>query len=117
MLKSLQNAVESGKKEFEIGEYMTRLSADIISRTEFDSSYEKGKQIFHLFTVLQHLCAQASRHLCFPGSRFFPSKYNREIKSLKMEVERLLMEIIQSRKDRVEIGRSSSYGIDLMGCK
>lgn len=77
MLKSLQNAVESGKKEFEIGEYMTRLSADIISRTEFDSSYEKGKQIFHLFTVLQHLCAQASRHLCFPGSRFFPSKYNR----------------------------------------
>ncbi|GAY43916.1 cytokinin hydroxylase [Citrus sinensis] len=115
MLKSLQNAVESGQKEFEIGEYMTRLTADIISRTEFDSSYEKGQQIFHLLTVLQHLCAQSSRHLCFPGSRFFPSKYNREIKSLKMEVERLLMEIIQSRKDCVEIGRSSSYGNDLLG--
>lgn len=47
--------------------------------------------------------------------RFFPSKYNREIKSLKMEVEKLLMEIIQTRKDRVEIGRSSSYGNDLLG--
>ncbi|KAJ4707104.1 putative Cytochrome P450 [Melia azedarach] len=115
MLQSLDNAVESGQTEFEIGEYMTRLTADIISRTEFDSSYEKGKQIFQLLTVLQHLCAQASRHLCFPGSRFFPSKYNREIKSLKMEVERLLMEIIQSRKDCVEIGRSSSYGNDLLG--
>uniref|UniRef100_A0A162ALJ1 Cytokinin hydroxylase n=1 Tax=Daucus carota subsp. sativus TaxID=79200 RepID=A0A162ALJ1_DAUCS len=104
-----------GQAEFEIGEYMTRLTADIISRTEFDSSYEKGKQIFHLLTVLQNLCAQASRHLCFPGGRFLPSKYNREIKSLKMEVEKLLMEIIQSRKDCVEVGRSSSYGNDLLG--
>lgn len=69
MLQSLQNAVESGQTEFEIGEYMSRLTADIIARTEFDSSYEKGKQIFHLLTSLQHLCAQASRHLCFPGSR------------------------------------------------
>ncbi|PON84660.1 Cytochrome P450 [Trema orientale] len=115
MLQSLQNEVELGRTEFEIGEYMTRLTADIISRTEFDSSYEKGKQIFHLLTVLQHLCAQASRRNCVPGSRFLPSKYNREIKSLKSEVERLLMEIIQSRKDCVEIGRSSSYGNDLLG--
>ncbi|PIN12023.1 Cytochrome P450 CYP4/CYP19/CYP26 subfamily [Handroanthus impetiginosus] len=114
-LQSLENAIKKGKTEFEIGEYMTRLTADIISRTEFDSNYEKGNQILHLLTVLQNLCAQSSRHLCFPGSRFFPSKYNREIKSLKMEVERLLMEIIQSRKDGVEIGRSSSYGNDLLG--
>lgn len=32
-----------------------------------------------------------------------------------MEVERLLMEIIQSRRDCVEVGRSSSYGNDLLG--
>ncbi|TYK00557.1 cytokinin hydroxylase-like [Cucumis melo var. makuwa] len=69
MLESIEKEVKSGRSEFEIGEYMTRLTADIISRTEFESSFEKGKQIFHLLTVLQHLCAQASRHLCFPGSR------------------------------------------------
>ncbi|PPD96433.1 hypothetical protein GOBAR_DD06553 [Gossypium barbadense] len=69
MLQSLLNEVKSGQNEFEIGEYMTRLTADIIARTEFDTSYEKGKQIFHLLTSLQHRCAQASRHLCFPGSR------------------------------------------------
>ncbi|CAN1295362.1 Cytokinin hydroxylase [Linum perenne] len=106
---------ESEKCELEISEYMTRLTADIIARTEFDSNYEKGKQIFHLLTLLQPLCAQASKHLYFPGSRFVPSKYNREIKTLKTEVERLLMEIIQSRKDGAEIGRSSSYGNDLLG--
>ncbi|KAK1439104.1 hypothetical protein QVD17_04919 [Tagetes erecta] len=115
LIRSMETEVKSGREEFEIGEYMARLTADIISRTEFDTSYEKGKQIFKLLTVLQQLCAQASRHLCLPGSRFLPSKYNREIKSLKMEVERLLMEIIQSRTDCVEIGRSSSYGDDLLG--
>lgn len=119
MIQSLQQVVvESSTNEnveIDIGDYMSRLTGDIISRTEFDSSYDKGKRIFHLLTSLQHLCAQSSRHLCLPGSRFFPSKFNREIKSLKMEVERLLMEIIQSRKDCVDIGRSTSYGNDLLG--
>ncbi|GER42629.1 cytochrome P450 [Striga asiatica] len=115
MLESLENALKSGQTEIEIGEYMTRLTADIISRTEFDSNYEKGKQIFHLLTVLQGLCARSSRYLCFPGSRFFPSKYNREIKSLKIEVEKKLMEIIESRTNCVEVGRSTSYGNDLLG--
>ncbi|KAL4308835.1 hypothetical protein GQ457_01G037120 [Hibiscus cannabinus] len=115
MIQSLQNAVNLGQREFEIGEYMSLLTADIIARTEFDSSYEKGKQIFYHLTSLQRLCAQASKHLCFPGSRFFPTKYNREMKSLKMEVDRLLLEIIQNRKDCVEIGRSSSHGNDLLG--
>ncbi|KAK3409373.1 cytokinin hydroxylase [Eucalyptus grandis] len=114
-LQSLQKDIDSGRTEIEIGEYMTRLTTDIISRTEFGSSYEKGKQIFHLLTVLQQRCAQASRHLCLPGSRFFPTRYNKEIKTLKMEVERLLMEIIESRKDCAEIGRSCTYGDDLLG--
>jgi len=70
MLESLQNAIlESDKNEVEIGEYFTKLTADIISRTEFGSSYKKGKQIFHLLTQLQGLCAQASRKLYLPGSR------------------------------------------------
>ncbi|KAL3525463.1 hypothetical protein ACH5RR_013835 [Cinchona calisaya] len=116
MLQSLENRVlDLGQNEVEIGEYMARVTADIISRTEFDSNCDKGKQIFRLLTHLQYYCSRATQHLWFPGSRFFPSKYNREIKSLKMEVERLLMEIIQSRKDCVEIGRSNSYGNDLLG--
>ncbi|XP_043695910.1 cytokinin hydroxylase-like [Telopea speciosissima] len=115
MLELLESVVKSGQREVEISEYMSHLTADIISRTEFDSSYEKGKQIFHLLTSLQHLCAQSNRYVCLPGSRFFPSKFNKEIKALKMEVENLLMEIIEKRKDCVEIGRSSSYGNDLLG--
>ncbi|KAG2307968.1 hypothetical protein Bca52824_027716 [Brassica carinata] len=101
--------------EVEIGVEMHQLTADIISRTEFGSSFEKGKELYNHLTVLQRLCAQATRHLYLPGSRFLPSKYNREIKSLKKEVERLLIEVIQSRRDCAEMGRSSTHGNDLLG--
>ncbi|CAO2817253.1 unnamed protein product [Amaranthus hypochondriacus] len=115
MLHLLENKLESGQDEVEIGELMTNLTADIISRIEFGSNFEKGRKIFNLLNLLQKRCAQASRHLCLPGSRFFPSKYNKDIKSLKTEVEGLLMEIIESRKTCFEMGRSDSYGNDLLG--
>ncbi|KAK1263305.1 Cytokinin hydroxylase [Acorus gramineus] len=116
MMATLEvDVAQLGEVEVEIGEHLTRLTGDIIAKTEFDSSYEKGKQIFQLLTSLQHLCAQSSRHFCFPGSRYFPSKYNREIKALKRKVEGLLIEIIESRKDGVEVGRAASYGNDLLG--
>ncbi|KAL3727690.1 hypothetical protein ACJRO7_032430 [Eucalyptus globulus] len=97
-LQSLQKAIDSGQIEIEIGEYMNGLTSDIIFRTEFGTNYKKGKQIFDLLTVLQHRCTQTSWCLCLPGSQFFPTKCNRKIKILKMEVENLLMEIIESRK-------------------
>ncbi|WOL13759.1 cytokinin hydroxylase [Canna indica] len=116
MIKSLQDSVETGRiSEVEIGAYLTRLTADIISRTQFDTSYEKGREIFKLLESLQSLTARSSSYLWIPGSRFFPSKYRREINALKTKVEGLLMEIIESSKDGVEIGRSSSYRKGLLG--
>ncbi|KAL3727688.1 hypothetical protein ACJRO7_032428 [Eucalyptus globulus] len=113
-LQSLQKDIDSGRTEIEIGGYMSRLTSDIISRTEFGTSYKKGKQIFDLLTVLQHRCAQTSWRLFLPGGQFFPTKCNREIKILKMEVESLLMEIIESRKDCAEHQWKCTYGDDLL---
>jgi len=70
MLQSLKNALEGGESEVEIGEYLTELTADIISRTEFGTSYKKGKQIFYLLTQLQTRVAQSTRRLLLPGSRY-----------------------------------------------
>ncbi|CAN6478815.1 unnamed protein product [Victoria cruziana] len=114
-MESLRSTVELGQTEVEINEWFDQLTADIIARTEFESSYENGKKIFELLTELQLYSSKASQHLWCPGSRFFPSRYNREIKRLKMEVEKLLVEIIQSRREGIEIGRSVTYGNDLLG--
>lgn len=64
------------------------------------------------FVLFRTLTDCTSNFLC---CRFLPSRFRREIKQMKVRVERLLMEIIQSSKDGVEIGRSSSYGRGLLG--
>jgi hypothetical protein len=73
-IRALREAASRG--DVEIGAWMTRLTGDIISRTEFDTSYENGKRIFHLLEDLQRLTARSSRHLWIPGSQWvipFPS--------------------------------------------
>lgn len=69
LVERLRKEIGDGGGEIEIGEEMHQLTADIISRTEFGSSFEKGKELFNHLTILQRRCAQATRHLCFPGSR------------------------------------------------
>ena len=54
---------------------------------------------------------------CFPSTfyRFLPTSWNREIWNLKREMEILMKEVIQERRDLVNIGRIESYGNDLLG--
>lgn len=69
MIDILHDTIKRGTTEVEIGEYMNRLAGDIISRTEFDTSYEKGKKMFELLTRMQSFTAKSSRYLWIPGSR------------------------------------------------
>lgn len=105
----------SGSNEIEVSEHLSRLAADIIARTEFGSSYEKGKRIFEQLNSLQQLSSESGRYLWLPGSRFLPCRFQREIKERKKQVECVLLEIIQARRDSVHVGRSVSYGNDLLG--
>ncbi|KAG2643340.1 hypothetical protein PVAP13_2KG298300 [Panicum virgatum] len=103
------------RREVDIATYMTRLTGDIISRTEFDTSYETGKRIFHLLEDLQRLTARSSRHLWIPGSQYFPSKYRREIRRLNGELEAVLTESIGRSREIADEGRATSaYGRGLL---
>ncbi|KAJ0974918.1 hypothetical protein J5N97_016883 [Dioscorea zingiberensis] len=107
-MKELHAVIGSGEREVEIGQYMTKLTADIIARAEFDRNYDMGEKILHLLERMQDLTAQASSHLWFPGSRFFPSKYRKEIKELRRKVEKGIMEIMENKRENEELGRSPS---------
>ena len=64
MLASLEKAVLSsggGSVEVEMQKHMVDVTADIISRTAFGSSYEKGKKVFEEQKKLMNLLVLGAR--------------------------------------------------------
>lgn len=70
MIQSIHQTLESGENEVEIGELITDHTADIISRIIFGRDFDKGKKIFDKLHLLQKPCAEATKHLYLPGSRY-----------------------------------------------
>ncbi len=62
---------DGGHVEIEVGDYMTNVTSDIIAKTAFGSSYEKGKKVFKQLFALVNLTNQRNkqRFATIPGYR------------------------------------------------
>ncbi|PIN06972.1 Cytochrome P450 CYP4/CYP19/CYP26 subfamily [Handroanthus impetiginosus] len=92
---------DKSELEIEVHRELQELSADIISRTAFGSSFEEGKRIFELQEQQISLALQALRSVYIPGFRFLPTKKNKLRWKLDRETRQAIKELIEkSRKSR-----------------
>jgi PHYB activation tagged suppressor 1 len=73
MLDKWKKWTESGRNEIEVSEEFQALSADIIARAAFGSSYEEGKRIFSMQAEQMVFAGEAFRKVILPGSRLGPT--------------------------------------------
>ncbi|KAI5081164.1 hypothetical protein GOP47_0004347 [Adiantum capillus-veneris] len=124
MVKTWEKAVEEegGQAEVEVAHHIKDTMADIIARTSFGSSYEKGKAVFERQAQLVELIMQdLVLNSTIPGYKYIPTWINIQCWRLEKSIEKELVEIVEERR---RVARSSSaavgggngvYGEDLLG--
>ncbi|KAJ3695265.1 hypothetical protein LUZ60_000642 [Juncus effusus] len=110
-----------GSKEFHELDVLPEFKAftgDVISRTAFGSSFEKGRRIFQLQQelgklVVEALVGEAIRYSYIPGYSYLPTKKNKRIKEVNREIDAILSVMIEQREKAIRKGEATSN--DLLG--
>ncbi|KAM0897986.1 hypothetical protein ACQ4PT_022214 [Festuca glaucescens] len=101
---------EGGSKEIVVDDYVRNISADVISRACFGSSFAKGEEIFCRLRKLQTAVSQQDA-LVGPSAlwKHLPTKSNREIQNLVEEVRLLILELAKANTNENEAEHSGTY--------
>ncbi|CAO2818237.1 unnamed protein product [Amaranthus hypochondriacus] len=102
---------ESG--ELDVWPDIKKLTADVISRAAFGSSYKDGQKIFELLKEQTDLANLMMPSIFIPGYRFIPTPKNRRFKKLEDQINGLLRVLVNNRKEEIEAGEEVKA--DLLG--
>ncbi|KAG0564880.1 hypothetical protein KC19_8G147200 [Ceratodon purpureus] len=106
-----------GVAEFDVQPDVHAISGKIISLAAFSNDFETGRQIYENQKSIIEIVFKSLGSLLFyiPGSRFLPTKQNKEVARLQKANHDLLANVIEKRKKAIANGTEVSYGNDLLG--
>ncbi|KAB2615864.1 cytochrome P450 CYP72A219-like [Pyrus ussuriensis x Pyrus communis] len=93
--------------ELDVWPYFQNLTADVISRTTFGSSYKEGRKIFQLLKEQVQLVTKVVQSVYTPGWRFLPTRTNKKMKGIDREIKASLMGIINKREEAIKAGKAT----------
>ncbi|ESQ48509.1 hypothetical protein EUTSA_v10022214mg [Eutrema salsugineum] len=94
--------------EVDVWPWLVNLSADVISRTAFGSSYKQGQRIFQLQAELAQLIILSVQKSYIPGWQYLPTKGNRRMIAIDKEIKAVLRRTISNREIAIEAGEAPS---------
>ncbi|CAN4101131.1 unnamed protein product [Withania somnifera] len=100
LLSSWNNQIESqgGSADIKIDPYIRSFSGDVISKACFGSNFSKGKEIFFKLRALQEAFSRRVLATGIPGTRYVPSKINRETWALEKEIKALILKVVKEKR-------------------
>ncbi|KAM7476745.1 hypothetical protein LguiB_023988 [Lonicera macranthoides] len=102
-----------GSHEVDVFPAFDTLTFDVISRVAFGSNYDEGGKIFQLLKELMDLTTMVMRDFYIPGWRYLPTKTNKRMKEIDIELRSTLRKIVNNRVKAMEAGEESKE--DLLG--
>ncbi|XP_026658851.2 cytochrome P450 CYP72A219-like [Phoenix dactylifera] len=84
--------------EIDVWPELQELTGDIISRTALGSNYIEGQRIFQLQREQIALILELSQMPYIPGFRFLPTKKNKHVKHLDVQIKALLRDLIKKKE-------------------
>ncbi|KAI3911478.1 hypothetical protein MKW98_010365 [Papaver atlanticum] len=89
---------QGGIAELRVDIDLTNVSADIISKACFGSSYSKGRVIFLKLRELVKAMSKTGLLVKIPALRYLPTKNNREVWRLVKEIRKLILNVAKKRR-------------------
>ncbi|KMS95487.1 hypothetical protein BVRB_007750 [Beta vulgaris subsp. vulgaris] len=107
---------EKGSSEIDVWSSLSSMSADVIARAAFGTSYEEGKRLFKLQDQHVIITFQVLRSVTnyIPGWRYIPTKMNRKMIKVEREIREIVKNLIGKRKESLKKGKYE-YKDDLLG--
>ncbi|GLT58294.1 hypothetical protein SLA2020_311970 [Shorea laevis] len=115
LLRKWEEYIEAeggGAADIQVDGDLRSLTADVIARACFGSSYSKGKEIFSKLRILQTSISQQSTLFGMSNFGFLPNKEKNKISTLEKEIDTLIWETVKGRQ--TEGLETSSYQNDLL---